>query len=155
MGAIEASQAAAVGAMMARGWGGRQVRRWMHTWVKQRELLQSKRGTHAKTYSLVSDPIVRAELRSYMRSEKWAINPTKLQGFLQQELPFAEAETYAQQILSDELPQGLKAHFKSVILPRLHLQSNGISLSTIWRVMLEDGFAFTIHKKAIFYDGHK
>ena len=62
MGAIEASQATAVGAMMARGWGGRQVHRWMHVWVKQRELLQSKRGTHAKTYSLISDPIIWAEL---------------------------------------------------------------------------------------------
>jgi hypothetical protein len=62
MGAIEASQAAAVGAMMARGWGGHQVRWWMHTWVKKRELPQLKRGTHAKTYSLVSDPIVQAEL---------------------------------------------------------------------------------------------
>ncbi|KAH9165903.1 hypothetical protein EDB89DRAFT_2076344 [Lactarius sanguifluus] len=82
MGAIEASHAAAVGAMMAREWGGRQVHRWMHVWVKQRELPQSKRGTHAKTYSLVSDPIIRAELRSYMRSNKWAINPTKLQMFL-------------------------------------------------------------------------
>ncbi|KAH9028471.1 hypothetical protein EDB85DRAFT_2147867 [Lactarius pseudohatsudake] len=62
MGAIEASHAAAVGATMAREWGGRQVRRWMHVWVKQRELPQSKRGTHAKTYSLVSDPVIRAEL---------------------------------------------------------------------------------------------
>jgi hypothetical protein len=90
-----------------------------------------------------------------MCSEKWAMNPAKLQGFLQQELPFAKAETYAQQILGEEIPQGLKAHFETVILPRLHLRSNGISLLTIQHLMLEDGFAFTIHKKAIFYDGHE
>ncbi len=155
IGAIEASQAAAVGVMMAKGWGGRQVRRWMHIWVKGRELPQSKRGTHAKTYSLVSDPIIRAELRSYMRSEKWAMDPAKLQSFLRKELPFAKAETYMQQILGEEMPQGLKHHFETVVLPRLHLRSNGISLSTIRRVMLEDGFAFTVHKKAIFYDGHE
>ncbi|KAH9037972.1 hypothetical protein EDB83DRAFT_2524536 [Lactarius deliciosus] len=155
MGAIEASHAAAVGAMMAKEWGGRQVRRWMDAWVNQRELPHSKRGTHAKTYSLVSDPIIQAELRSYMRSNKWAIDPSKLQMLLRQQLPFAEAETYMQRILGEEIPQGLKDHFESVILPRLHLQSNGISLSTIHRMMIEDGFAFTIHKKAIFYDGHK
>jgi hypothetical protein len=62
MGVIKSSQAAAVGAMMAKGWGGQQVHQWMHIWVKQRELPQSKRGTHAKTYSLISNPIIQAKL---------------------------------------------------------------------------------------------
>ena len=123
----------------------------MHTWVKQRELPQSKRGAHAKTYSLISDPIIQAELQSYMCSNKWAISPAKLQQFLQQE----EAESYAQWILSEEIPQGLKHHFESVILPRLHLPLNGISLSMIHHVMIEARFSFTVHKKVIFYDGHE
>jgi hypothetical protein len=73
-----------------------------------------------------------------MRSNKWAINPTKLQQFLWQELSFSEAESYAQQIVGEEIPHALKHHFKSVILPRLHLQSNGISLLTIHHVVADD-----------------
>jgi len=90
-----------------------------------------------------------------MHLEKWAMDPAKLQSFLRKELPFAKAEMYVQQILGEEMPQGLKHHFETVVLPRLHLQSNGISLLTIRHMMLKDGFAFTVHKKAIFYDGHE
>jgi hypothetical protein len=79
----------------------------------------------------------------------------KLQQFLKQQLTFSEAESYAQPILGEEIPHGLRHHFESVILPRLHLQTNGISLLTICRVMIEDRFSFTIHKKAIFYDSHE
>ncbi len=121
IGVIEASQATAVGVMMVKGWGGHQVQWWMHIWVKGRELPQLKRGTHAKTYSLISNPIIQVELQSYMRSEKWEMDPAKLQSFLRKELPFAKAETYMQQILGEEMPQGLKHHFKTVVLPRLHL----------------------------------
>ncbi|KAJ8088171.1 hypothetical protein PM082_013722 [Marasmius tenuissimus] len=37
--------------------GARSVREWTGIWIKRRELPKSGRGTHAKTFSLLSDPV--------------------------------------------------------------------------------------------------
>ncbi|TFY69697.1 hypothetical protein EVJ58_g265 [Rhodofomes roseus] len=158
MGMKTASEAAAVGNMFAKGWGGRQVRRWTHQWVKERVLPESKHGNHAKMFSLFSDPSVRAELRAYMRSEKWAMNPSKLQQFVSKEMPSKEANAYARRITVEEIPRGLKKYLEEILLPRLHLRKpagRGFSLSTMHCVMLREGFTFSMHKKVLYYDGHE
>ena len=65
-------------------------------------------GHHAKTYSLLSDPSITVELRTYMRSNKWALDPEKLATFIKNQLIPAEAENYAHKIIDNEMPSGLK-----------------------------------------------
>ena len=75
--AMYASRLAAESHGFAPGWGGRMVRRWVRRWVVERELPVSWRGKHVKAFSLLEDPNIVAELRSYMRSNKWSMNPAK------------------------------------------------------------------------------
>ncbi|KAF5367771.1 hypothetical protein D9758_009821 [Tetrapyrgos nigripes] len=79
---VPASSAAAAAHGFSRGWGGRMVRVWVRVWVEKRELPTSDRGCHAKVFSLFSDPTLCAEIRSYLRSNKWSVNPEKLAKFL-------------------------------------------------------------------------
>ncbi|KAF7371832.1 hypothetical protein MVEN_00040000 [Mycena venus] len=62
-------------------WGGRMVRKWTRNWISDRVIPESNIGKHGKSYSLCDDPIIRAELRPYVRSEKWAMDPAKLVEF--------------------------------------------------------------------------
>jgi hypothetical protein len=70
---IPASEAAAEAFGFARKWGGRQVRRWVRTWLSNRDLPESNRGCHVKVRSLLKDPAIRTELRTYVRSNKWSM----------------------------------------------------------------------------------
>ena len=108
---VEASEIAAESHGFARDWGGRQVREWVQDWIKHRELPESNRGRHVKVFTLLSDPAVCAELRSYVRLNKWALNLAKLAAFTRDELIPAEAEKYARQIVDKEMPAGLKKIF--------------------------------------------
>jgi hypothetical protein len=83
---IPASETAADAFGFAKKWGGRQVRRWVRSWLDNRNLPESDRGCHVKVRSLLDheDPAVKAELRTYVRSNKWALNPLKLQEFTNQ-----------------------------------------------------------------------
>ncbi|KAJ6563181.1 hypothetical protein B0H10DRAFT_2239588 [Mycena sp. CBHHK59/15] len=60
------------------GWGSRLARRWTAVWVKKRDLPESDRGRHAKTWSLLNDPEIKEELTAYLRSNKWSMIPEKL-----------------------------------------------------------------------------
>ncbi|KAI5981433.1 hypothetical protein EDD15DRAFT_2183216 [Pisolithus albus] len=126
-----ASQLAAESHGFARMWGGRQVRNWANTWISRRTLPLSLTGRHTKTYSLLSDPGIATELRTYMRSNKWAINPEKLTALTKNQLIPAEAEKYVQQITANEMPNGLRQYMELELFPRVHLKvSKGISLAT-------------------------
>jgi hypothetical protein len=73
----------------------------------KRELPQSMRGRHAKVKSPLDDPVVAAELRTYLCSNKWAMNPGKLAQFLKNELIPSTADKYLCQIICDEMPWGI------------------------------------------------
>ena len=154
-GGVEASQIAAESHGFARDWGGRQVREWVRDWIKHRELPESNRGRHVKVFTLLSDPAVCAELRSYVRSNKWAMNPAKLAAFTQNELIPAEAEKYAHQIVDKEMPAGLKKYLEVELFPRIHLKvGKGICLSTARRWLHREGFRYMKYSKGLYYDGH-
>ena len=72
---IEASERAAKSQGFAAKWGGRLVRRWVRKWVAKRELPESSCGVHGKFYSLLDNPAVHAELKSYLRLNKWSVDP--------------------------------------------------------------------------------
>jgi hypothetical protein len=152
---IPASEAAAEAFGFAKKWGGRQVRRWVRTWLDDRDLPESDRGCHVKVRSLLEDPAIKAELRTYVRSNKWAVNLEKLQNFTNKTMLPAEAAKYCQEICDKEMPQGLKQYMELELFPRIHIKvGKGISVSTAHRWLQREGFKFTLHKKAIYYDGH-
>ncbi|KAH7917225.1 hypothetical protein BV22DRAFT_1108607 [Leucogyrophana mollusca] len=103
-------------------WGGRQLHGWTRRWLITRELLKSRQGRHAKVYSLLSDPVIATELRDYVRSNKWAMNPEKLVQFTNNKLVASAADKYLHQIIHDEMPQGLKQYMEYKLFPRIHLK---------------------------------
>ena len=105
---LVASQLAAKTHGFAKMWGGHQIQSWERVWISQRALPVSLTGHHAKMYSLLSDPSITAELRTYMQSNKWALDPEKLAAFTKNQLIPAEAENYVHKIIDNEMPSGLK-----------------------------------------------
>ena len=78
-GGVAASEIAAEGLGFVKGWGSRQVRWWAQVWMNHQELLQSERGCHIKVKTLLEDPAIKMELQTFMWSNKWSMNPKKLQ----------------------------------------------------------------------------
>lgn len=135
--------------------GARQLRVWTRQWVAQRVLPTSKRGMHTKMYSLFNDPVIVAELRTFLRSNKWAMNPDKLSQFTQHKLIPSVADEYLRHIIKTEMPKGLKRYMEVVLFPRIHLKvGRGVSISTARRWMRREGFRFESYRKGLYYDGH-
>lgn len=88
------------------------MRIWVQDWIEHCELPASLRGCHIKVYSLLEDPNVKAELQSYVRSNKWAMNPQKLTAFTKNKLIPTEASKYLHHITEKEMPQGLKKYME-------------------------------------------
>lgn len=151
----EAAVCAAESQGFAPKWGARQVRSWTKVWVEKRELPQSMRGSHAKVQSLLADPAIAAELRVYLRSNKWSMNPGKLVEFSKQTLVSSAANQYLRQVVRDEMPRGLKRYMEYELFPRIHLKAGkGISLRTARRWMHKEGFRYISYAKGLYYDGH-
>ncbi|KAJ7939496.1 hypothetical protein B0H13DRAFT_1587124 [Mycena leptocephala] len=147
----EASERAAESQGFAAKWRGRSVREWTRVWIKFRRLPTSRKGQHAKAFSLLDDPAIKAELRTYLRSNKWAMDPAKLKEFSAGKLVPAFAEKYLNQIVRDEMPRGLKKYMEVHLFPRI-----GISLTTARCWLHKEGFKYIGHKKGlwIFEDQH-
>ncbi|KAF8168736.1 hypothetical protein BJ912DRAFT_913240 [Pholiota molesta] len=128
---VDASEQAAESQGFARKWGGRLVRRWVRAWIDKRELPVSARGNHVKSHSLLEDPAIRAELRSYLRSNKWAMDPAKLAEYSKVKMIPAAAEQYLKHAIDEEMPRGLKKYIELELFPRIHMKvGKGISLET-------------------------
>lgn len=153
---IDASERAAESHRFAARWGGRLVRRWVRTWVDKRQLPTSQRGRHAKAWSLLNDPAVANEIRAYLRSNKWAVDPQKLADFTQQKLLPEAADKYLQHVLSKEMPRGLKKYLEIELFPRIHFKvGKGISLRTARRWLHKEGFRYMSYRKGLYFDGHE
>ncbi|KAJ7695321.1 hypothetical protein B0H14DRAFT_3530210 [Mycena olivaceomarginata] len=90
--AIEASEIAAESQGFAPKWGGRMVRTWVGYWLKN-------------------------QLRSYVRSNKWAMDPAKLAEFSKENLVSAAADKYLRHIVDTEMPAGLKKYMDVELFP--------------------------------------
>ncbi|KAJ7355303.1 hypothetical protein DFH08DRAFT_912378 [Mycena albidolilacea] len=153
--AIEVSEIAAESQGFAPKWGGRMVRTWVGYWLKNRELPASVRGKHGKVFSLLDDPNICEELRSYVRSNKWAMDPAKLAELSKDNLVSAAADKYLRHIVDTEMPAGLKKYMDVELFPRLHLKAGwGISLTTAKRWLHREGFRYTEHKNWVPEDEH-
>ncbi|KAJ7123914.1 hypothetical protein C8R46DRAFT_928093 [Mycena filopes] len=123
-----ASVTAAEAQGFATKWGGRMVRKWTRHRISDRVIPESKIG---KLYSLYDNPIIRAELRSYVCSEKWAMNPAKLAEFSQQKMVPAAADKYLRTITEEEMPAGLKKYMEVKLFPRIAFKvGRSVSLRT-------------------------
>ena len=153
---IDASRRAAESQGFSANWGSRLVRTWARAWVDSRALPKSDRGRHVKSYTLLSDPAIQAELRSYLRSNKWAVNRAKLVEFTKNKMIPEAAKKYGEHIVNEEMPRGLKRYMELELFPRIHLKvGKGVSLETARQFLRKEGFQFMEHKKGLYYDGHE
>ena len=105
---------------------------------------------------LLEDPEISAELRSYVHSNKWAIDPAKLIDFTTQKMVPTVAKEYGTDLMKNDIPKGLKQYLELKLFPRIHMKVvRGISLRTAWRWLHREGFRFTEHRKALYFDGHE
>ncbi|KAJ7623777.1 hypothetical protein FB45DRAFT_752730 [Roridomyces roridus] len=142
VGMMSASRTAALAHGFAMEWGSRLVRAWTQRWVRDREMPDSRRSQHSKVHSIFDDPAVSAAVRSYLRSNKWSIDPGKLKQLVNNELDPKTAREYAEHITTKEMPTGLREYVETTLLPRLQLKKTGkgFSLSTMRRVLIREGF---------------
>ncbi|KZT08516.1 uncharacterized protein LAESUDRAFT_736015 [Laetiporus sulphureus 93-53] len=130
----EASKLAAESYGFAANWGGRLVHVWVWKWLESRELPESMKGRHVKSYTLLDDPNTCMELRPFMRSNKWSMNPEKLAEFSKGQMVPQVAEQYLRQLKYMELE----------LFSRIHLKvSKGISLRTTLCWLHQEGFHYT------------
>jgi predicted transcriptional regulator len=154
--ATSASQIAAEAFGFSPNWGARLVRGWARDWIETRDLPESQIGRHVKAYSLLQDNDVRMDMRAYLRSNKWSVNPKKLAEFSEQKMVPVEAKKYLEGIVEQEMPRGLQKYVQTELFPRIGVKATkGISLSTARRWLHDEGFSYISHKKALYYDGHE
>ena len=153
---IKASERAAESQGFAAKWGGWMVRQWVQIWIKHWELPESERGCHTKVFSLLDDPVIQTELRSYLQTNKWSQSPQKLSNFTKNKLLPGEAKKYLHNIVETEMPMGLKKYLELELFLRIQVKvSKGISLRTAHRWLHCEGFKYTAHKKGLYFDGHE
>lgn len=116
------SERAAESQGFAAVWGGRMVRTWTREWVKERKLPTSERGRHKKAFSLLDDPVIKAELCTYVRSNKWVMNPKKVKELTDGKLLPDVAAKYAKTLNDQEMLAGLKRHMELELFPRIQLK---------------------------------
>ncbi|EGN91677.1 hypothetical protein SERLA73DRAFT_157458 [Serpula lacrymans var. lacrymans S7.3] len=134
---LPVSEIAAQSSNLAKTSGGRAIRQWANAWIKTEDLPTSQRGRHVKVSSLLDDPKIAAECRSYLQSNKWATNPQKFSKFVNQTMLPVEGEKYAKHIVDKEMPQGMKCYLELCV------------------PVCARGFHYMQYKKAVYFDGHK
>ena len=67
-----------------------------------------------------------------------------------------ESKKYLQHLVSMEMPAGLKKYIELKLFPCIQMKvTRGISLQTAHRWLHKEGFWYTVHKKALYFDGHE
>jgi hypothetical protein len=87
--------------------------------MKEHQLSEADMGHHAKIASLLADPAIAADLRAYVHSNKWCMDPEKLTQFTRNELIPTAAEKYIHHITNQEMPLGLKCYMELELFPCL------------------------------------
>ncbi|KAK6978319.1 hypothetical protein R3P38DRAFT_3334313 [Favolaschia claudopus] len=141
---MDASEMATKTHGFARAGGSRLARQWTADWIKKRSLPESDRGRHAKTWSLLNDPEVKDELKAYLRTNKWSMNPEKLVEYSKAKVVTEEMKKFVQDT----------KYLEADLFPRVGYKVvRGISLPTARRWLHGQGFEITEVKKGLFYDG--
>ncbi len=109
---VKASEMAAESQGFTAKWGGRNFRSWTHGWVKERKLPVSQQGHHGKVFLLLSDPTIKAELWTYIQSNKWAMDPMWLAEFIQGKLLPDITKKYIKHLVDEEMPCCAAPHLR-------------------------------------------
>jgi hypothetical protein len=84
------------------------------------------------------------------------MNPQKLSNFMKNKLLPDESKKYLHHIVKVEMPTGLKKYLELELFPCIQIKvSRGISLHTACCWLHKKGFKYTVHKKALYFDGHE
>jgi len=116
------------------------LRRWARDFETHDKLPSSERGAHCKSCSLLKDPDIAEQMRSYLRSNKWSMDPTKLSEYSRGVMAPLAASKYQHQILNKEMPNGLARYVSKELLPDMGLKiKDGISRRTAVRWLRSEG----------------
>src|SRR5205823_1641673 len=108
-------------------------------------------GRHAKIHSLLADPAIAEDLRTYVRTNKWCMDPEKLAQFTCNELIPSAAKKYVHHITNYEMPLGLKRYMELDLFPRIGFKvARGISISTARCWLRREGFQYLPYKKGLY-----
>ena len=128
---IDASQQSAEAGGFVAWLGGYALWRWTRVYIESRKLPVSCQGHHLKVYLLLSNPDIAAELQAYVHSNKWAMDPAKLNKFTKNKLILQAADKYLHHLVDNEMPWGLKKYMEFELFLHIHLKvGHGISLVT-------------------------
>ena len=73
-------------------------------YTESKKLPVSCQGHHSKVYLLLSNPDIAAELQAYVHSNKWAMDPAKLNKFTKNKLILQAADKYLHHLVDNEMP---------------------------------------------------
>jgi hypothetical protein len=84
------------------------------------------------------------------------IDPAKLANFTAQKMVPTVAKSYRTNLMKEDIQKGLKQYPELDLFPRMHMKvTRGVSLRTARRWLHREGFRFTEHQKALYFDGHE
>ncbi|KAF8572941.1 hypothetical protein K439DRAFT_1625422 [Ramaria rubella] len=117
----------------------------------------SKRGRHRKTFSLLADLNIAAELCCWLRSNKWCMDPNKLLEYSRVTMVTTEHKKYMDHVNKVEMPNGLKKYLELELFPQIQYKagSHGIAIHTAQCWLHANGFEFKSHAQGLYYDGHE
>jgi hypothetical protein len=83
------------------------------------------------------------------------MDPKKLAEYSKNNMVSTAAKNYFRDVVNKEMPAGLKRYMDLELFPRLHLKpGRGVCITTATQWLHREGFRYTEHKKALYYDGH-
>jgi len=84
------------------------------------------------------------------------MDPKKLAEFSKDNMVTQAAKKYLQGVVEDELPHALKHYMDLELFPHIHLKVlKGVSICMARCWLHVEGFQYTEHRKALYYDGHE
>lgn len=92
----------------------RRLREWVRDFEYYEILPTSALINHSRTRSILLDPDIQFAIQKYLRSCKWAMDPSKLQRFFKNELSKEDAEAYAVEISQSDMPTGVSAFLREL-----------------------------------------
>ena len=98
---------------------------WMELWCLSASNMDQALDDEEKltNITLLNDPAIAAELQAYVRSNKWAVDPEKLQQFRQNKLVPDAVQEYLSQITRVEMPTSLQNYMQLELFPQIHLKA--------------------------------
>jgi hypothetical protein len=160
---------------MSKEHGGRLIRSWARQFEKDGTLPTSMRGLflhrilhsrsdieayctgkHSKVFTLLNEEHISAAMRLYLRSNKWSMDPSKLQAYVENTMLPDVRDEYCQEMTMDAMPKALCEYLELQLFPRIGVRvKKPISIRTARRWMRKEGFAYVRCSKGVYIDGHE